>query len=103
MTINRDLSDPAAETHAPDLTIKESHDDERLMEIDLSDHSNTEKHHTSWIEVLLGETPVGWIQVDPQLFEGRIQFTLPDESAGELVRVRARCNRHGVWENTVEV
>ncbi len=102
MTIHRDLSDPAAQSHAPDLSLIEGHNDHQLLEIDLSDHSETEDHHTSWIEVLLDETPAGWIKLDPELFGGRIQFSLPDLVIGDRVRVRARCNRHGVWENTLE-
>lgn len=101
--IHRDLEKPGAQSHAPDLQIKDGHDDDRLLEIDLSDHSETPDHHTSWIQMLFEETPVAWYQTDPDLFGGRMLISLPDDVKSTLIRVRARCNLHGVWENTITI
>lgn len=101
--VNRDSDDPRASTHAPELTLKEGHEEDWLLEIDLSNHSETPDHHTAWIELEADGTPVGSLRVDPEVFGGRVQVSLGEAPAPETVVVRARCNLHGVWESELRL
>lgn len=96
--VHTDHSDPKAGSHAPDLTL-----DGNELRIDLSDHSETAKHHTTFIEIYADDTPAGYLKVEPDHFGGITSVTLSEDDQPSEIRVRAKCNLHGTWETTLSL
>ena len=65
-------------------------------------HPMTAQHHIEWVEVWAGDTRVERIDfAEPTWAQPVLTVTLVSKAPTEL-KVRLRCNLHGLWENTIK-
>lgn len=98
--VHTDLSHSKASTHAPKLELSKDNGNYSLG-IDISAHAEEYLHHTSWLKIFVGDTPVGQIDLEPPFQTGKFEIDLTEIDPGEDIRVQAKCNLHGIWENSV--
>lgn len=65
-------------------------------------HEMTEEHHIEWIEVWAGTTRFTRTELAPGISTPDISVSLV-LSDDALLRVFARCNKHGLWEGSLKV
>lgn len=100
--VHTDLSHSKASTHAPKLELTQENGSHNL-DIDISAHAEEYLHHTSWLKLYVNDTPAGEINPEPPYYTGNFNVKLDDVDPGDNIRVQAKCNLHGVWENSVTV
>ncbi len=86
------IVDAALEKHVP---VRESVGDKVIVKVGSAEHPMEEAHYIEWIEVFTS-TRVYRKYLKPGIDrQAKIDFTVQ----GELVKVRAYCNLHGLWES----
>lgn len=65
-------------------------------------HPMTEEHYIEWIEVWAGTTRFTRTELAPGISTPDISVSLV-LSEDTLLRVFARCNKHGLWEGSLKV
>jgi desulfoferrodoxin (superoxide reductase-like protein) len=98
--VHTDLDHPKASTHAPKVELTEAGAGYELS-IDISAHAEEPPHHTNWLRIFVNDTPAGSINTEPPYYTGEFTVQLKEVDAGDEIRVQAKCNLHGVWENSV--
>lgn len=98
--VHTDLDHSKASTHAPKLQLNRDNGQYRLG-IDITAHAEEYLHHTSWLKIFVDDTPAGEIDLEPPFQTGRFEIDLTEIDPGSQIRVQAKCNLHGIWENSV--
>ncbi|MFA6306990.1 MAG: desulfoferrodoxin [Patescibacteria group bacterium] len=84
--------DAALEKHVP---VRESVGDKVIVKVGSVEHPMEEAHYIEWIEVLTTNR-VYRKYLTPELDrQAKAEFTVD----GEVIKVRAYCNLHGLWQS----
>ncbi|MFH1782190.1 MAG: class II SORL domain-containing protein [Candidatus Omnitrophota bacterium] len=71
--------------------------------IDGVNHPNEAAHSIEWIEVYCGETFLGRASFSGGTSYGVAKFKVKLTHAHGPIKVLAKCNLHGIWENKKEI
>lgn len=92
------------ELEPPDSSIISLGEEEALvLTVDISAHGESPRHHKSFLDLFVNDTPAGSINPQPPHYMGKFEIEMTDLNAGDTVRCQAKCNFHGVWESSVDV
>ena len=69
-------------------------------------HPNEYGHYFGWMELLLDDTPVARVELQPVVSAPSVVFRVSathGHGGRRKLRARAFCNLHGVWESEKEI
>jgi superoxide reductase len=65
-------------------------------------HPNEGAHFIQWVELYYNEVLIGRTELTPTVYDMPVIFRVKLGKPGDL-RVRSRCNLHGIWEGSTEL
>jgi len=63
-------------------------------------HPNEGGHFIQWVELYYNDVLIGRTELTPTIYEMPVTMRIKLEQSCTL-KARARCNLHGIWENSV--
>jgi superoxide reductase len=106
---NADKDSPLTKKHIPVITVPPVLKTGEFYDVKITvgelEHPNENDHFIQWIEFYIGSVYLGRFDFAPVMTKPEVTIPLKLSHSGlnSTLRAIARCNRHGLWEGTVQV
>jgi superoxide reductase len=106
---NADKDSPVTKKHIPVITVPPVLKAGEFYDVKITvgelEHPNENEHFIQWIEFYIGSVYLGRFDFVPVMTKPEITIPLKLSHSGldSTLRAISRCNRHGLWEGTVQV
>ena len=94
--------------HVPKIELLDSPAAGKWLRVQVSagiglEHPSVNGHYIQWIELCVGERPVGRVDLSPSISKGFLTAVVKLPKGKHTLRARLFCNLHGLWEGTKEI
>jgi len=94
--------------HVPKIELLDKPEAGKWLRVQVSagiglEHPSANGHYIQWIELYVGERPVGRADLVPTISKGFLTAVVRLPKGKHTLRARLFCNLHGLWEGTKEV